>query len=108
DEVIVADAEINRFQSPHRCVALPCGKGARDLFYPQLGHANFHGNSQALKALNRKSDTRPISPMTMMPKMIWPVLSRAWLSVIMWPMPDDDPMSSATMTQVHPHPRKTR
>ena len=23
----------------------------------------------------------------MMPKMIWPVLSSAWLSVIMWPMP---------------------
>ena len=37
-------------------------------------------------------------PITMMPKMIWPVLSSAWLSVIMWPMPLDAPMSSATIT----------
>ena len=34
----------------------------------------------------------------MMPKMIWPVLSSAWLSTIMWPMPADEPISSATMT----------
>src|SRR5882724_1895060 len=98
DEVIVADAEIGRFQGPRRRIALARREGARDLIDLQLGHANFHGNSQALKALNRKSDTRPIRPMTMMPKMIWPVFSRAWLSVIMWPMPDDEPMSSATMT----------
>ena len=37
-------------------------------------------------------------PMTMMPKMIWPVASSAWLSVIMWPMPEDEPISSATIT----------
>src|SRR6266403_2754975 len=98
DEVIVADAEVGRFQSPRRCIALARREGARDMIAPQLGHANLHGNSQALKALNRKSDARPISPMTMMPKMIWLVLSRAWLSVIMWPMPDDEPISSATMT----------
>ena len=98
DEVVVADAEIGRLQRPRRRIALARGEGAGDLIDLQLGHANLHGNSQALKALNRKSEMRPISPMTMMPKMIWPVLSSAWLSVIMWPMPDDEPISSATMT----------
>jgi hypothetical protein len=47
--------------------------------------------------LNAKS-IRPITPMTMMPKMIWPVLSSAWLSVIMCPMPLEAPISSATIT----------
>ena len=98
DEVIVADAQISGFQRPRRRMARPRREGARDLIDRKLGHASFHGNSQALKALNRKSDTSPISPMTMMPKMIWPVLRSAWLSVIMWPMPDDEPISSATMT----------
>src|SRR5882724_8397796 len=98
DEVVVADAEIGRFQRPPRRIALARRENAGDLIDLQLGHANLHGNSQALKALNRESDTRPINPMTMMPKMIWPVLSSAWLSVIMWPMPDDEPISSATMT----------
>ena len=98
DEVVVADAEIGRLQRPRRRIALTRGEGTGDLIDLQFGHANLHGNSQALKALNRKSDTRPINPMTMMPKMIWPVLSSAWLSVIMWPMPDDEPISSATMT----------
>src|ERR1700756_2547187 len=98
DEVIVADAEIDGLERPRRRVAGSCGEGAGHLIDLQRRHASFHGNSQALKALNRKSKTRPISPMTMMPKMIWPVLSSAWLSVIMWPMPDDEPMSSATMT----------
>jgi len=69
-EVIVADGEISRFQRPCRRIALARREGARDLINPQFGHANLHGNSQALKALNRKSDTRPIRPMTMMPKMI--------------------------------------
>ena len=98
DEVVVADVEVGRLQRPRRRTALARREGARDLIDLQLGHASFHGNSQALNALNRKSDTRPISPMTMMPKMIWPVLSSAWLSMIMWPMPDDEPISSATMT----------
>ena len=77
DEVVVADAESGRLQRPRRRVALARGEGAGDLIDLQLGHASFHGNSQALKALNRKSETSPISPMTMMPKMIWPVLSSA-------------------------------
>src|SRR5262249_6482275 len=98
DEVVVADVEIGRLQRPRRRVAVARGEGARDLLDLQRGHASLHGNSQALKALNRKSEMRPIRPMTMMPKMIWPVLSSAWLSVIMCPMPDDEPISSATMT----------
>ncbi len=98
DEVVVADVERGRLQRPGRRVAGAGGEGARDLIDPKQGHASFHGNSQALNALNRKSEIRPISPMTMMPKMIWPVLSNAWLSVIMCPMPDDEPISSATMT----------
>ena len=39
-----------------------------------------------------------MTPITMMPKMIWPVFSSACESVIMWPMPDDAPISSATIT----------
>src|SRR6185369_1475123 len=108
DEVVVADAESGWLQRPRRCAALARRKNAGDLIDPQLGHANLHGNSQALKALNRKSDTNPIRPMTMMPKMIWPVLSSAWLSVIMWPMPDDEPISSATMTYVQAQPSTRR
>ena len=61
-------------------------------------HASLQGKSARLTALNRKSETRPMRPMTMMPKIIWPVASSAWLSMIMWPMPDEEPMSSATMT----------
>ena len=61
-------------------------------------HARLHGNSRWFAHLNRKSEMSPITPITMMPKMICPVLSSAWLSVIMWPMPDDAPISSATIT----------
>src|SRR4029079_11198410 len=98
DEVVVADFERGRLQRAGRRVACAGGDGAGGLGAVQLGHASSHGNSQALNALNRKSETRPINPMTMMPKMICPVLSSAWLSVIMWPMPEDEPISSATMT----------
>src|SRR5712691_4902071 len=98
DEVIVADAEIDRFQSPRRRIALARREGTSDLIALQLGHANLHGNSQALKALNRKPDTTRFRPMTVMPMMIWALFRRAWLSEIMWPMPDDEPMSSATIT----------
>ena len=61
-------------------------------------HARLHGKSRWFAHLNRKSEMSPITPITMMPKMICPVLSSAWLSVIMWPMPDDAPISSATIT----------
>src|SRR6266850_630009 len=42
DEVVVADAEIGRFQRPRRRIALARREGARDLIDLQLGHANFH------------------------------------------------------------------
>ena len=60
-------------------------------------HSEAQANRRRLRSLKAKSDTRPMTPMTMMPKMICPVLSSAWLSTIMWPMPLDEPMSSATM-----------
>ncbi|MEY9178657.1 hypothetical protein ABIA41_000092 [Bradyrhizobium sp. USDA 313] len=82
DEVVVADDEVGRLQRPGRRVAVARREGARDLFDLERRHASFQGNSQALNALNRKSEIRPIRPITMMPKMIWPVLSSAWLSVI--------------------------
>ena len=62
------------------------------------GPSCAHGNRRRLAHLKTKSLTRPISPITMMPKMIWSVASSAWLSVIMWPMPLDAPISSATIT----------
>ncbi len=34
----------------------------------------------------------------MMPKIICPVARSAWESMIMWPMPEDEPISSATIT----------
>jgi len=46
-------------------------------------HASLHGNSARFSALKAKSETRPMTPMTMMPKMIWPVASSAWLAIIM-------------------------
>ena len=48
--------------------------------------------------LNAMSEINPITPIVMMPKMIWSVASSAWLSVIMWPMPLLAPISSATIT----------
>ena len=74
------------------------GKHPRHVVDDELAHARLHGNSRRLPHLNRKSEIRPITPMTMMPKMIWPVASSAWLSMIMWPMPEDEPISSATIT----------
>ena len=49
-----------------------------------------------------------MTPMTMMPKMIWSVAISAWLSVIMWPMPLEAPMSSATITYVQAQPSTMR
>ena len=57
-----------------------------------------HGKRRRLTALNSRSLASPIRPMTMIPKMIWSVASSAWLSVIMWPMPLEAPISSATIT----------
>src|SRR5690606_37450917 len=97
-EVVVVDMKVHRQQ---RLRGLPLGRseGARDTLNGKLAHyRELQANRRRLTALNSESDTRPIRPMTRMPKMIWPVLSNAWLSVIMWPMPDEEPISSATMT----------
>ena len=63
-----------------------------------IGRAAPTGTARRLTHLKPRSLTSPIRPMTMMPKMIWSVASSAWLSVIMWPMPLDAPISSATIT----------
>src|SRR4051794_35549016 len=98
DEVVVPDREPDRLQGARGRPAAHAREGAGDPFQDELAHARPQRKSLRLTALNRKSETSPITPMTMMPKMIWPVFSTAWLSVIMWPMPEDDPISSATMT----------
>src|SRR5690606_9255654 len=98
DEVIGRDREVRRRQRRHRRPAAHPREGARDVVDDELAHASLHGKSQRLAALNRKSEMRPMRPMTMMPKMIWPVASSAWLSMIMCPMPEEEPMSSATIT----------
>ena len=73
-------------------------KNARDVLDHELAHARLQGNSRRFAHLNRKSEISPIMPITMMPKMICPVASSAWLSMIMWPMPEDEPINSATIT----------
>ena len=122
DEIVCRHGQIRRLERLHRLATAPAWKDARNILDEELGgrglarraplsaraklgvalgqesHANRHGNRTRFTALNRKSDTRPMRPMTMMPKMIWPVASSAWLSMIMWPIPEEDPISSATMT----------
>ena len=80
--------------------APPCtpGERAAHALDREPAHARAQGNNRWFAHLNAKSDTSPMSPIMMMPKMIWPVLSSAWLSVIMCPIPDDAPISSATIT----------
>ncbi len=102
DEVVLGDREVGGGEGLDGLGAAVAGEDPRhalDRDFETVPHqASFQGNRSRLAALNRKSETRPISPMTMMPKMIWPVASNAWLSMIMWPMPEDEPISSATMT----------
>ena len=89
---------LRRLQRARRLPAAHGRENARDILDEELAHARLHGNSFRFAALNRKSDTSPITPITMMPKIICPVASSAWLSMIMWPMPEDEPISSATIT----------
>ena len=91
-------AIVGRLERARRLPAAHGREDARDVLDAELAHARLHGNSLRFAALNRKSETSPITPITMMPKMICPVASSAWLSMIMWPMPDDEPISSATIT----------
>ena len=98
DEVVLAHFEING-QQGLGLLPLGPGKGARDAANGQLiDHRALQSKRRRLTALKAKSEISPMMPMTMMPKMIWPVLSSAWLSVIMWPMPEEEPISSATIT----------
>src|SRR5688572_27425334 len=91
-EVVVFDAQIDALQRPRR------GECLGDAFDGELAQARLQANTRRLRALNRKSEIRPMTPITTMPKMICPVLSSAWLSMIMWPMPEEAPISSATIT----------
>src|SRR5439155_24216786 len=86
DEVVVGDAEGGRLDGPGGRSSAHTGKGAAHLFDGESGHAahaqaRLHGKSCWFSVLNRESETSPITPMTTMPKMIWPVSSRPWLSV---------------------------
>ena len=97
-EIVLPDLEIHR-QQRLGADAFVAGEGARNALNGQLvHHRELHSNMRRLTVLKMKSDTRPMSPMMMMPKMICPVLSSAWLSVIMCPIPEDEPISSATIT----------
>ena len=109
DEVVLGDVEVGRLQ---RHVGAPPACAGKLRVTPRTveerRHASAtpllhrpscaHGNRRRFSHLNSMSLTRPMTPMTMIPKMIWSVASSAWLSVIMWPMPLDAPISSATIT----------
>ena len=82
-EVVALDGEVDRREGDGGLTAALARKGPRDPFDDNVTHARLHGNMDLLSALNAKSEMRPIRPMTMMPKMICPVLSSAWLSTIM-------------------------
>src|SRR4029079_8070968 len=98
DEVVLGDIEVGRLQRDGRA-AVGGLEAARHAADRKNGlHSCAHGNKRRFAALNSRSLASPMRPMTMMPKMIWSVASSAWLSVIMWPMPLDAPISSATMT----------
>ena len=98
DKVVVTHFKINGQQGMCALAFAPF-KGARDGLNRYAAHrTKLQANRRWLSALKAKSDTSPMRPMMMMPKMIWPVLSSDWLSVIMWPMPLDEPISSATIT----------
>jgi len=63
-----------------------------------LGYRKYQGNRRSLAALKRTSEMSPMMPITTMPKIICPVSRRRWESMIMCPIPEEAPMSSATMT----------
>src|SRR5262245_8610186 len=98
DEVVVGDLEADRLERTRQLSTPHAEKHPRDSVDHEPAHARLQGNSRWFPHLNRKSEISPITPITMMPKMICPVASSAWLSMIMWPMPEDEPISSATMT----------
>src|SRR5262249_4697045 len=98
DEIVVAHVEVDRLERTRWSPAGETRKHARDALDGERGHVTLHGNNHRFASLNRKSEISPMMPITMMPKIIWPVARSAWLSMIMWPMPEEEPISSATMT----------
>ncbi len=98
DEVVLGDVEVGGLQRQRGVEAALDAAHLEDV----LGHGHrpscAQGKARRFSHLKNRSLASPMRPMTMMPKMIWSVASSDWLSVIMWPMPLDAPMSSATMT----------
>src|SRR3954471_1756922 len=94
DEVVVLHLEVGALEGARRRPAPHPRKYAAYRFDSQKAH----GQSLWFAHLKRRSDTSPMTPMQTMPKIIWPVSRRRWLSMIMWPMPLSAPTSSATMT----------
>src|SRR3954471_15520958 len=98
DEVIVGYFEARRLERARGGAAPHARKNARHVLDHERAHARLQGNSRRFAHLNRKSEINPMMPITMMPKMIWPVARSAWLSMIMYPIREDEPINSATIT----------
>ncbi len=100
-EVVLLHDEVGRGQGRDERTARSleaAGHAANDELGQRFAHTTVQANSLRFSALNSRSETRPMTPMVMMPKIILPVASSAWLSMIMWPIPDSEPISSATIT----------
>ena len=69
DEVVVGDREAGRFKRARGAPRARPEKRATGFDY-QLAHARLHGKSRRFAALKTKSEIRPMTPITMMPKMI--------------------------------------
>src|SRR5690606_32475027 len=83
DEVVLLDGEVGRLQSLHGLSAVNAGESPAHTLDNQFAHASLQAKSFLFRLLNAKSEISPMRPMTMMPKMIWPVASSAWLLMIM-------------------------
>src|SRR5690606_8505358 len=83
DEVVLLDRQVGGLQRLHGLSAVHAGKGPADTLDDQFTHASLQAKSFLFRLLNAKSEIRPMRPMTMMPKMIWPVAISAWLLMIM-------------------------
>src|SRR5690625_228156 len=82
-EIAFFDVKVNGQQGLGG-LAAGAGEGARYALDRQVRHYSvLQAKSLLFSILKPMSEIRPISPIMMMPKMIWPVFSRAWLSMIM-------------------------
>src|SRR5262249_11424609 len=98
DEIVVGNRKIRRLERERRRAPTRTWENTGNVVDDQVAHARLQGNSCRFRYLKRKREIGPSTRITMMPKIICPVESSAWLSVIMWPMPEDEPISSATIT----------